>query len=185
MEDLLKLPKTIQEQIRPYLKEVIGTTIIDTKIFRNKFEKEKEKLLDKGIKPSIKTMYHLTDTKSAKLIIQNGFNPSRSYYKAFGRGVNLCPKLEDVIKYRRMRKSESKKVSIIVAKVLIGKAHGNSSSDETTVREVNGAVYSKPEYMMPKRGFDSMYSLNPLKQIWIIPSGSRVFPIAEIEFIEF
>lgn len=183
MNDLNILPNAIKKQFIPFSKEVANVFVINSVRHIKRFKKEKIKFIERGVRPSVRVMYHLTDTNSAKKIVQNGFNSSLSYYKAFGKGVNLCPNLGDVIKYRRMRASKSGRVSVIVVKVLIGKAHGNSSNDEIMVRESNGASYSKPEFMMPKRGFDCMYSLDPLKQIWIIPSGSRVMPIAEVELI--
>lgn len=177
----MKLPKKVQEQIDSLKEEVLSETLCASRKRDLEFERERQRLASKGIKTQTKYMFHLTDSKSARRIQSEGFQPSKAFYKAFGKGINLCPKIEDVLKYKRMRRSETKRVSILVVKVLIGKSHPNESDDQVIIREKNGANYSKPKYMMPKKGFDSMYSLRPLKQIWIIPNKKRAIPIVEIE----
>lgn len=175
------LPKTVVEQVKDYVDQIECVSPIENSPLLKDFEREKERLELKGIKVSVRYMFHLTDTQSAKLIRANGFNPQLSFYKAFGKGVNLCTKMDGVIKYKRMRKSDSKKVSIFITKVLVGRSHGNSSDDSDIVRDSNGASYSRPKHMMPKKGYDCMYSLDPYKEIWIVPSKRRVIPVAEIQ----
>lgn len=181
MKDTSKLPKRVQKELSPHLEDVLSIRSVFIDELRSKFELEKKSLIKKGRQPTVRWMYHLTDSKSAKGILEEGFDPKRSFYKAFGIGINLCPKLKNVLKYRKMRKSKSNKVSVIISKVLIGNAHGNSSDVNNIIKEKNGSSYSKPLYMKPKRGFDSMYSLRPYKEIWIIPSKFRVLPVYEVE----
>lgn len=181
--DPFLLPQNVIKQLIQLEFDISSINYSRPKALVKKFRQQKSLMLNKKNQPSVKFMFHLTDTYSAQDILKNGFNVSKSYYKAFGKGINLCPKIKDVLKYKRMKRSNTGKVSIIIARVLIGRSHGNSSDDHEMIREPNGASYSKPKYMRPKKGFDSMYSLVPKKQIWIIPSSARVLPIAEVELI--
>lgn len=66
--------------------------------------------------------------------------------------------------------------AVIITQALIGKAHSNSSDDEVIVKNEDDSYYTKPQYMKPRNGFDSMYSKSPYKEIWVVPSSSRVYP---------
>lgn len=181
MANLEIFSKQIQKKLLCISDEIISFEKSINPILERKFERQRKVLEEKGRSPRIHIMFHLTDTKSARKIMKEGFKVQKSFYKAFGKGINLCPNILDILKYKRMRASGSGKVSILISKVLIGKAHGNYSDVQKIIEEVNGASYSKPKFMRPRNGFDAMYSLKPNKQIYIIPCGERVLPIGLIE----
>ena len=142
-----------------------------------KYNREFQKLTKKREKkPQHKLMFHITNRFAAREIAKVGFDISKSKLKAFGRGVNLCSELSDVINFHHMHASKLGLSTIIVCQVQIGKSHANKSFDDQIVKLPDGNIYSKPEYYKPKKGFDSMYSESPYKKIWIIPSSARVYP---------
>lgn len=136
--------------------------------------KNLEKTLRK--KPSEKLMFHLTTHKNALKICQQGFDVNKSRMKAFGKGINLCPSLEEVLKFYRIYKNKKDVYSVVVSLVSVGKAHSNSSDDSILVKNKDGSYFTKPKHMQPKAGFDSMYSDKPLKKIWVIPLSARIYP---------
>jgi hypothetical protein len=142
----------------------------------DKFCYEYKRLELRGSKTSRSLMYHLTTESNAKEILRNGFSFKNSKLRAFGKGVNLAPSIEEVVKYKILYPSKRQTYSILVCEVLTGNSHGNHSDDNVVVRTKCGSFYSKPQFMKPKVGYDSMYSLQPLKKIWVIPDPKRVYP---------
>ena len=98
--------------------------------------------------------------------------------RAFGKGVNLATNISHLKHYYSMYKNKNNNVSIIVCQVCVKKSHENES-DITEKKFMEKYGYSKPKYMSPKKGYDSMYSFD--KTIWIIPRSSRVYPSFVIE----
>lgn len=142
-----------------------------------KYRSQKSKLHKKiGKKPSERFFYHLTRCSSAKKIAKVGFNIKLSRLCAFGKGINLCTDFKNVLKYQRMYIDSNNRSALILTQGLVGKAHANSSDDNTIIRNNDGSSYTKPQRMLPRKGFDSMYSKSPSREIWIIPSSQRVYP---------
>ena len=96
--------------------------------------------------------------------------------RAFGKGVNLCHKFNELLKYNGMFKDKKGRSALIIFQVLIRKSHSNASDDQKIIKNSDGSYYTKPQYMFPQKGFDSMYSKAPHKEVWIIPSSQRVYP---------
>jgi len=138
----------------------------------NKYKKECNRL------HNYKTLrlYHLTETSNVKSICKNGFDISLSRMRAFGKGINLANTISHLKHYYNMYKNKNNNVSIIVCEVCVKKSHENES-DITADKFIEKYGYSKPKYMSPKKGYDSMYA----GPIWIIPSSSRVYPSFVIE----
>ena len=98
--------------------------------------------------------------------------------RAFGKGVNLATNISHLKHYYNIYKNKNNNVSIIVCQVCVKKSHENESN--ITAKDFRKEYsYSKPKYMSPKKGYDSMYGFD--KTIWVIPSSSRVYPSFVIE----
>lgn len=152
-------------------------TTIENKKQWKKYQGEYNKFILKNHKrPFEKLMFHITNLKNAKEISNDGFSIKKSKMKAFGRGVNLCPSLKDVIHFHKIYKNKNDLYSIIVCRVVYFNSHSNSSDDSKVVTNPDGSYFTSPKYMKPKRGFDCMFSKHPYKKIWVIPSSSRVYP---------
>lgn len=125
-------------------------------------------------KPKEYIMYHITKNKYAKSIAKNGLDISRSKYRAFGKGVNLSNDITHLKRYKDIL-GNPKDATIIVCQVYIGESHANYSDGGKDKEYHKKYGHSKPKYMSPKKGYDSMYAAN--KTIWIIPSSARVYPL--------
>jgi hypothetical protein len=128
--------------------------------------------------PKILLLYHLTKTSNVESICKNGFNINMSKIRAFGKGVNLASNIMHLKNYYNMHKNKNGSVSIIVCQVCVKNYHENFS-DFTDKKFIKKFGYSKPLYITPKKGYDSMYAVK--KNIWIIPSSSRIYPSYVIE----
>ena len=150
---------------------------ISNPILWSKYKSQQIALAKKnGKKPSEKLFFHLTNCTSAQLIQAKGFNVNFSCMRAFGKGINLCQSFNDLLKYNEMFKDNKGRSALIICQVLIGKSHANSSNDQKIIKNTNGSFYTKPQYVHPQKGYDSMYSETPRKEVWIIPSSQRVYP---------
>jgi hypothetical protein len=127
-------------------------------------------------KPVEKLMYHLTSVENALEISKHGFKIQKSRMRAFGKGVNLCLSMDDVLGFHKIYRNKKNLYSVIVCQVVYYKAHANSSNDIKIITNADGSYFTAPKFMTPKKNFDSMYSDRPYKKIWIIPSQARVYP---------
>jgi hypothetical protein len=158
--------------------EIESISRIVSQLQWSKYKNQKLKLQQRiGKKPSEKIFYHLTKCSSAKKIVVNGFNVHNSRLHAFGKGINQCPNFKDVLKYHKMYSDNKNRSALFVTQSLIGKAHSNSSDDQVIVKNTDGSYYTKPQFMVPRKGFDSMYSKSPYKEIWVIPSAQRIYSL--------
>lgn len=132
--------------------------------------------LKHGSKPIQKWMYHLTTNENAVRISKEGFSIEKAKMKAFGKGINLCTSIQDVVGFHKIYKNKSNIYSILICRVAYLKPHPNSSDASRIITNLDGSFFTSPKYMSPKKGFDCMYSDRPYKKIWVIPSKSRVYP---------
>jgi hypothetical protein len=143
-----------------------------------KYQNQKLRLSHKlSINPSEKIFYHLTKCSSAQNILNNGFNIKFSKLRAFGKGINFCSEFKNIIKYYGMYSDRKERSALIINQVIIGKAHANSSDEQQIMTNPDGSYYTKPQFLSPKKGYDAMYSKTPYKEIWVIPSTERIYPI--------
>lgn len=128
-----------------------------------------------GARPKRKMLYHLTSFSRINNIVRTGFNIPKNSKSAFGRGVNLCKNIKYVLKFSCLY-SKEKETKILVCEVLLGKGHANKSDDNLVMKNKDGSIYSKPDFIMPNKGYDHMFSEQPYKEIWVVPSARRVYP---------
>lgn len=143
-------------------------------VLMNRFKRAKRRSMIKYKNVKVRILFHLTNNNSGKLIAQNGFDVSRGKTKAYGKGIYFTDKIIDLKRYLHHihDKDESGSVTIMVCCVIIGKAHLNYS-DPSDLRYFEKYGYSRPKYMSPRKGYDSMYTKDG---IWIIPVSSRIYP---------
>lgn len=154
------------------LREIDSISKVSSPILLKKYEMQQARLGKKNQQtPQQKNLFHITELSIAKKILKEGFRLDFCKNKAFGKGVYFCETARDTLTYSKNDKLKA----LLVCKVLIGKAHQNSSDVTKIIKNKDGSIYSKPLYMRPKRGFDSMYS-NSKTKIWVIPASSRIHP---------
>ncbi|WP_374079161.1 hypothetical protein [Bdellovibrio bacteriovorus] len=154
------------------LREIDSISKVSSPILLRKYEMQQARLKKKNQQtPQQKTLFHITEFSVAKKILKEGFRINFCKNKAFGKGIYFCETAQDTLTYSKNDKLKA----LLVCKVLIGRAHRNSSDVTKTIKNKDGSIYSKPLHMRPKRGFDSMYS-NSKTKIWVIPASSRIRP---------
>ena len=117
-------------------------------------------------------MYHMTSRKSAQNIMKHGFDPKRARTKAFGAGINVSSKFNEVLRY-----APDDEPCIIFCIVTYRRALLNEPDVTQMIHEVceDGAElwYSKPTYMHPPPGYDALFC----DDIYVFPSSAQVIPI--------
>ena len=115
----------------------------------------------------VEPLFHGTSAKAGRMICESGFKVGPNA-NAFGRGVNLSPKIEHTLLYLHGRPE----ACTLVCAAAIGKTHENES------RQVAGQHDTVPDNVRPRPGFDAMTGMGGL--ILVVPSAARVRPIAAI-----
>ena len=124
-------------------------------------------------------LFHLTSTSRAEAIASAGFSTDLCRASALGRGVNLCQRPQDALRFHSGRADQDGRACLIECRVAVGRAHENTSGPEWV--EVDGAKFTKPAHMLPRPGFDAMYG-GPDNSFWVIPSGTRVLPVRLVHY---
>ncbi len=121
-------------------------------------------------------MYHITSYENAKLILQNGFDVSKSHRGAFGLGINLSSDINHLRHYYNKDKTNY----IIKCNVKFNKekknyTQQNSKGNMKWVKNNKGVdIYTKPKYTKPPKGYNSLYVPGP--EIYVIPTSQQVYP---------
>lgn len=124
-------------------------------------------------------LFHLTSTSRAEAIARAGFSTDLCRASALGRGVNLCQRPQDALRFHPGRADDEGRACLVECRVAVGRAHENTSGPEWV--EVDGAKFTKPAHMLPRPGYDAMFG-GPDNSFWVIPSGQRVLPVRLVHY---
>lgn len=119
-----------------------------------------------------KVMYHITTNSNAKNIIKNGFDTSKAQCNAFGKGINLTDKLEDLKNYH-----DKTHTVVILCLVRYNKLLLNISTKKRVT--CNTGSYSKPKYMNVPTGYDGFSTTG---SIFVIKNKRNVHPLCTFEY---
>jgi hypothetical protein len=113
-------------------------------------------------------MYHTTKT-AGDSIEKHGFRPAKTI-GAFGKGIYLGGNMEQVTLYATRGVNTT-----FVCRALVGRAHANEPV------EMTNSDVTKPLFVKPKEGYDSLY-FGKTKKIAVIPHHMRVLPIVRVDW---
>lgn len=117
-----------------------------------------------------KIMFHITSQTNANNILKNGFDISKSKRGAFGVGINLCNKINDVLNYCNKNCN-----TIIVCMVKYNKLKKNSTNEKTMeYSNDNKYWYTKPEYTYVPKKYDGFFTN---VDIYVMRSKKNVCPL--------
>ena len=124
-------------------------------------------------------MYHITNKESAKSILLNGFDTSRSHRGAFGKGVNLSTNINHLKHYINKNNIDDNyiiKCIVKFNKLKKNKTLTNKNGEMLFVRNSKGnMLHSKPKYNTPPSGYNGLYVPGP--EIYVIPTSQQVYPL--------
>ncbi|HEY1078731.1 MAG TPA: hypothetical protein VGE46_01490 [Bdellovibrio sp.] len=142
--------------------------IQNAKILNLYLKNKKTLVRKKGQKPSERILFHITSQENAKKIIDTGFKVNLAKTSAFGKGIYFAETASNAFRYA----NRHKKKALLVCKVVVGRAHENKSD---LSKVING--YSKPDRLIPRKGFSSMFGGKKETRVWVVPAGGRILPL--------
>lgn len=167
MKDASRLTYALREQDR-----LLRIDDVDNPHLTRQFEEARDALRE----AQEMQLFHLTTTPRAEAIASVGFSTDLCRASALGRGVNLCQRSQDAL---RFHPGGTDQACLIECRVAVARAHENTSGPEWV--EVDGAKFTKPAHMLPRPGYDAMYG-GPNNSFWVIPSGRRVLPVRLVHY---
>jgi hypothetical protein len=117
-----------------------------------------------------KLMYHITTLENAKSILKNGFDVSKAYAMAFGKGINLTDDINELKHYYNKKTRNA----IILCIVRYNKLKYNESTYTKEYYEKYG--FSKPTHMNVPKGYDGFYN----SDIFVMKSKKYVYPLCTL-----
>lgn len=126
----------------------------------------------KKIYKHYKLMFHITSEKSAKNIMKNGVDISKSTRGAFGIGINLTNDIKHLSHYYDKKTSNT----IIVCLVKYNKLKLNSSNINNN-EFFKKFGYSKPKYEYVPKGYEGFFFEKKKANIFVFKSKKYVFPL--------